>query len=309
MSCADAPAGRAPRAHRSSPTTSSRRSSSSRRRGAGRLVPHNGPAGVDRRRSSSASLVPPERARGAAGGLRARPRRALHPPHPPPVLGRPRRLPARLVHDEVQPEGLPTPAPRCPGSPRSTRPRRHLAPRDGSSCSSSSRSACARSPAWRAVTLQPAAGAAGELTGLLLMRAYHDARGESPAPGDHPRLGPRDEPGLGDARGLRGDDRRHERPRRRRPGRAPGALLDEDVAGHHADEPEHARTVRGGHRRDRRGGPRGRRAALLRRRQPERHPRDRAPRRHGLRHRAPERAQDLRHPARRGRTRAPARSP
>ncbi len=30
-----------------------------------------------------------------------------------------------------------------------------------------------------AVTLQPAAGAAGELTGLLLMRAYHDARGET----------------------------------------------------------------------------------------------------------------------------------
>jgi glycine dehydrogenase subunit 2 len=29
-----------------------------------------------------------------------------------------------------------------------------------------------------AVTLQPAAGAAGELTGLLLMRAYHEARGE-----------------------------------------------------------------------------------------------------------------------------------
>jgi glycine dehydrogenase subunit 2 len=29
-----------------------------------------------------------------------------------------------------------------------------------------------------AVTLQPAAGAAGELTGLLLMRAYHDSRGE-----------------------------------------------------------------------------------------------------------------------------------
>ena len=30
----------------------------------------------------------------------------------------------------------------------------------------------------RAVTFQPAAGAHGELTGLLLMRAYHDARGE-----------------------------------------------------------------------------------------------------------------------------------
>ena len=30
-----------------------------------------------------------------------------------------------------------------------------------------------------AATLQPAAGAAGELTGLLLMRAYHDANGET----------------------------------------------------------------------------------------------------------------------------------
>ena len=29
-----------------------------------------------------------------------------------------------------------------------------------------------------AATLQPAAGAAGELTGLLLMRAYHDANGD-----------------------------------------------------------------------------------------------------------------------------------
>ena len=28
-----------------------------------------------------------------------------------------------------------------------------------------------------AATLQPAAGAAGELTGLLLMRAWHDAQG------------------------------------------------------------------------------------------------------------------------------------
>ncbi|MGP8016875.1 MAG: aminomethyl-transferring glycine dehydrogenase subunit GcvPB, partial [Thermoplasmata archaeon] len=30
----------------------------------------------------------------------------------------------------------------------------------------------------QAATLQPAAGAAGELTGLLLMRAYHESRGE-----------------------------------------------------------------------------------------------------------------------------------
>ena len=31
-----------------------------------------------------------------------------------------------------------------------------------------------------AATLQPAAGAAGELTGLLLMRAWHDAQGRTP---------------------------------------------------------------------------------------------------------------------------------
>ncbi len=31
-----------------------------------------------------------------------------------------------------------------------------------------------------AATLQPAAGAAGELTGLLLMRAWHEAHGATP---------------------------------------------------------------------------------------------------------------------------------
>ena len=43
------------------------------------------------------------------------------------------------------------------------------------------------------------------------------------------------------------------------------------------------------------------RPALLRRRQPQRHPRRGAPGRHGLRHRPHEPAQDLRHPPRRGR--------
>ena len=37
------------------------------------------------------------------------------------------------------------------------------------------------------VTLQPAAGAHGELTGLLIMRAYHRARGRQPAKDHHPR--------------------------------------------------------------------------------------------------------------------------
>ena len=42
-----------------------------------------------------------------------------------------------------------------------------------------------------AVTLQPAAGSQGELTGLTLMRAYFADRGERAAPrGDHPRHAP-----------------------------------------------------------------------------------------------------------------------
>ena len=83
-----------------------------------------------------------------------------------------------------------------------------------------------------AATLQPAAGAAGELTGLLLMRAYHEARGDVRTRVDHPRLGPRHEPGLGDARRLRGrrpsptDDRGL-----RRPGRAEGGARDRTSPG------------------------------------------------------------------------------
>ncbi len=53
-------------------------------------------------------------------------------------------------------------------------------------------------------TLQPAAGAAGELTGLLLMRAWHEAQGSTAHQGDHPRLRPRHQPGVGDAGRLPG---------------------------------------------------------------------------------------------------------
>ena len=123
-----------------------------------------------------------------------------------------------------------------------------------------------------AATLQPPAGAAGELTGLLLMRAFHDAKGETrrkviipdSAHGTNPAsvtLGgyqtvtvPSDHRGLVDLDALR-------------------ARLDTDVAGHHADQPQHAGALRGGHRRDRRRRARGRRPAVLRRRQPQRHPR------------------------------------
>ena len=35
-----------------------------------------------------------------------------------------------------------------------------------------------RSPACARVTLQPAAGAHGEITGLMIIKAYHEQRGE-----------------------------------------------------------------------------------------------------------------------------------
>ena len=70
-----------------------------------------------------------------------------------------------------------------------------------------------------------------------------------------------------------------------------------------ADEPLDARAVRGADRRDRRDLPLGRRAALLRRRQPERRLRHLPPGRHGLRHRALQPAQDLLAAARRRRSR------
>ena len=82
-----------------------------------------------------------------------------------------------------------------------------------------------------AATLQPAAGAAGELTGLLLMRAWHEAQGSSPPQGDHPRLGPRHQPGLGHPRRLRGGHRAERRPGLRRHGRAARRCSTTDVAG------------------------------------------------------------------------------
>ncbi len=42
-----------------------------------------------------------------------------------------------------------------------------------------------------AITLQPAAGAHGEFTGILLVRAYHESKGNAAPQGAHPRLRPR----------------------------------------------------------------------------------------------------------------------
>ena len=151
-----------------------------------------------------------------------------------------------------------------------------------------------------AATLQPAAGAAGELAGLLLMRAWHHAHGGTrhkvvipdSAHGTNPAsvaiagfevvTVPSDGRGCVDLDAL-------------------VSVLDEDVAGIMLTNPNTLGLFEEdivGHRP---GGPRRRGPALLRRRQPQRHPRRGAARRHGLRHRPPEPAQDLRHAPRRWR--------
>ena len=69
-----------------------------------------------------------------------------------------------------------------------------------------------------AVSLQPAAGSQGELTGLLLMRAYFDDRGEGEQrrKSRHPGYRARDESGERDDGGLRADEGHHRRARQRR---------------------------------------------------------------------------------------------
>ena len=95
------------------------------------------------------------------------------------------------------------------------------------------------------VSLQPAAGAHGELTGVLMIRAYHRDRGDTQRTRHaHPRLGPRHQPGL------------HQHGRvcrwsRSSPMRAATstwtdlrAHLNDRAGGHDAHQPQHAGPVR-----------------------------------------------------------------
>ena len=86
--------------------TPSRRSSSCPCRARRLPAANDGRARDARSPSSWTAAFLRERAGRPPGGLRARPGRALHAALAPPVLRRPRGLPARLVHHEVQPEGL-----------------------------------------------------------------------------------------------------------------------------------------------------------------------------------------------------------
>ena len=103
------------------------------------------------------------------------------------------------------------------------------------------------------ISLQPAAGAHGEMTGVMMIRAFLDARdsvGEAPAAPQHdahPRLGARHEPRLGTPLGLHGQDDSLDQRRADRP-RAPArAVLVGRRRRPDADEPEHGRHLRAQH--------------------------------------------------------------
>ena len=152
-----------------------------------------------------------------------------------------------------------------------------------------------------AVTLQPAAGSQGELTGLMLMRAAFADRGEpernviitaDTAHGTNPasvtmagfELA---KVGTTDRGNLDLDDLR--------------AKVDDRTAGLMLTNPSTLGSVRRGDRGGRRDLPLARGAPLLRRREPERGRRALPPGRHGLRHRPLQPPQDVLAAARRRR--------
>ena len=125
-----------------------------------------------RRRSCRAELVR-EPIDGLPGGERAGGAAPLPAPVAVELRHRDDLLPARLVHDEVQPDRQ-----RGGGAPaglrrRCTRWCRTTARRARLSCAGSCRSMLAEISGMDAVSLQPAAGAHGELTGMKMIRAYH----------------------------------------------------------------------------------------------------------------------------------------
>ena len=147
-----------------------------------------------------------------------------------------------------------------------------------------------------AITLQPAAGAHGEFTGILLVRAYHQSKGNprrkviipDSAHGTNPATAAicgyqvenlrSNSLGMVDVAAAGAD-------RHRRYGRAD------------ADQPQHHRRLRERDPQDRRHSPRQRRPALHGRRQHERAGGQDASRRLRRGRDAPEPAQDLLHPA------------
>ena len=161
-----------------------------------------------------------------------------------------------------------------------------------------------------AVTLQPAAGAHGELTGILMIRAYHRSRG------DHERtevLVPDSSHGTNPATATMAGFRTITIPSAADGGvdvDAFRAALGPADGGDHDHQPVDPRAVRAADRRPARGDPRGGRAGLHGRREPERDPRPVQAGRGRLRRDALQHPQDVQHAARRRRSRrGPGRRP
>ena len=132
--------------------------------------------------------------------------------------------PARLVHDEAQRHDRDGADHATRASPTSTRSRRRAVRRLPRSCSPTCERWLAEITGYDAVSLQPNAGSQGEFAGLLAIRNYHRANGESDRdvcliPAQRPRH-ERGERGDGrHARRGRRDRRRAGRDRPRRPAR------------------------------------------------------------------------------------------
>ena len=94
------------------------------------------------------------------------------------------------------------------------------------------------------VTLQPSAGAQGELAGILMVRRGAREAGQSARDGPDPRLRARHESRVGALRRLQGPGAQVERTRHARPSRARGGD-DRGRRGAHADGAQHARHLRG----------------------------------------------------------------
>ena len=154
-----------------------------------------------------------------------------------------------------------------------------------------------------AVSLTPMAGAQGEFAGVAMIRAYHDARRRRGAQRNHrARCGARHQPGDRHDVRLHGEGN-SDRSRTAtststrcapRSGRSTAGLMLTNPSTLGVFEHTHRRHPED---RARRGRP-----AVLRRRQPERDPRQGQARRHGLRRDPHEPAQDLLHAARRRRS-------
>ena len=258
--------------------------------------------------AGAAADAVPEALRRRAAAAAARGQRAgcgapLHPPVAAEFLDRYAFLSARLLHDEVQPQGL-----QCRGAAAgvpgaaSARAGRRTARGSWPACTSCRR--CSRrSPACAAWRLSPLAGAHGEFAGVAMIRAYHRARGDlarneiivpQAAHGTNPAtatmcgcvarevaVGADGDVDLEALRAAVG------------PKTAGIMLTNPSTLGVFERRIEEvARIVHA-----------GRRPALLRRRQSQRDPRQGAAGRHGLRCHPHEPAQDLLHAARRRRPR------